>query len=80
MRSFATREAHLSCGAVRVSPFGKASWRSTQATGRLGKFASTPSSATCILNELSYMAQVRSGRSSFGQPSSWKRLTVADIM
>jgi len=54
--------------------------RMSQATGRLGKFASTPSIATCSLKELSYMAQVSSGTSSSGQPSSWKRLTVADIM
>ena len=80
MRSRATRETHLSCGAVSVSPFGKASRAAPQATSRFGKLASTPSIATCSLKELSYMAQVRSGRSSFGQPSSWKRFTVADIM
>ena len=78
--SFATRLTHLSCGAVSVSPFGKTNRRISQATGRLGKLASTPSIATCSLKELSYIAHVSRGTSSSGQPSSWKRFTVADIM
>ena len=79
-RICATFEPTRSLGPVSVIPFGKTSWRSMNAIGRLGKLASTPSIATCILKKLSYIAQVRSGTSSFWHPSSWKRFTVADIM